>query len=95
MRTDDQLLKKLLRRAGGRAEVERLEREESALLDAMLKARQDAALTQAQVALRIGTQGPSVARIERTLSTGNHSPSVATLRRYVEAGGTQRILKVA
>ena len=48
-----------MRRPGVRAEVERLEREESALLDALLKARQAAGLTQAQVAERMGTQAPS------------------------------------
>ena len=39
MRTHDQLVKKLMRRPGVRAEVERIEREEAALLDALLKAR--------------------------------------------------------
>ena len=78
-----------------RAEVDRLEREESALLDALLKARQDAGLTQAQVAERMGTQAPSVARLERALATGKHSPSVATLRRYVKACGRRLVLQVA
>ena len=45
-----------MQRPGVRAEVEKLEREESALLDALLKARQAAGLTQAQVAQRMGTQ---------------------------------------
>ncbi|MBP1688679.1 MAG: family transcriptional regulator [Deltaproteobacteria bacterium] len=95
MRTHDQLVKKLMQRPGVRAEVERLEREESALLDALLKARQDAGLTQAQVAERMGTQAPAVARLERALATGKHSPSVATLRRYVKACGKRLVLKVA
>ena len=95
MQTHDQLVRKLLRRPGVRAEVERLERDETTLLDALLKARQDAGLTQAQVAERMGTQAPSVARLERALATGKHSPSVATLRRYVKACGRQLILKVA
>lgn len=95
MRTHDQVVKKLMRRPGVRAEVERLEREESALLDALLKARQDAGLTQAQVAERMGTQAPAVARLERALATGKHSPSVATLRRYVKACGKRLVLKVA
>jgi len=38
----DQLVRKLMRRPGVRAEVERIEREESALLDALLNARQEA-----------------------------------------------------
>ena len=95
MRTHDQLIKKLLRRPAVRAEVERLKREESALLDALLKARQEAGLTQAQVAARMGTQAPAIARLERALATGKHSPSVATLRRYVKACGKRLVLQVA
>ena len=95
MQTHDHLVKRLLRRPGVRAEVDRLEREESALLDALLKARQDAGLTQAQVAERMGTQAPAVARLERALATGKHSPSVATLRKYVKACGRRLVLQVA
>jgi transcriptional regulator with XRE-family HTH domain len=65
------------------------------LLDALLKARQEACLTQAQVAERMGTQAPAVARLERSLATGKHSPSIATLRRYVKACGKNLVLRVA
>ena len=95
MQTHDQLIKKLLRRPGVRAEVERIEREEGLLLDALLKARQDAGLTQAQVAERMGTHAPAVARLERSLATGKHSPSIATVRRYVKACGKKLVLRVA
>ncbi len=95
MRTHDQVVKKLLRRPGVRAEVERMEREEAVLLDALLKARQKAGLTQAQVAERMGTQAPAVARLERSLATGKHSPSIATLRKYVKACGRSLVLRVA
>jgi ribosome-binding protein aMBF1 (putative translation factor) len=95
MQTHDQVVRKLMRRPRVRAEVERLEREESALLDALLKARQGAGLTQAQVAKRMGTQAPAVARLERALATGKHSPSVATLRKYVKACGKRLVLEVA
>ena len=95
MRTHDQLVKKLMRRPGVRAEVERIEREEAALLDALLKARQEAGLTQAQLAERMGTQAPAVARLERSLATGKHSPSIATLRRYIKACGKRLVLRVA
>jgi len=95
MQTHDQLVKKLLLRPGVRAEVERIEREEGVLLDALLKARQDAGLTQAQVAERMGTYAPAVARLERSLATGRHSPSIATVRRYVKACGKHLILRVA
>ena len=51
MQSHDQLVKKLMARPGLRAEVDRLEREESAWRDALLKARQDVR----------GIQAPSVA----------------------------------
>jgi DNA-binding XRE family transcriptional regulator len=95
MQTHDQLIRKLMRRPGVRAEVERIEREEAVLLDALLKARQAAGLTQAQVAERMGTQAPAIARLERSLATGKHSPSIATVRKYVKACGRRLILRVA
>lgn len=95
MRTHDQVIKKLMQRPGVRAEVTRIEREESALLDALLRARQEAGLTQAEVAERMGTQAPAVARLERALATGKHSPSVATLRKYVKACGKRLVFQVA
>ena len=95
MQTHDQLVKKLLLRKGVRAEVERIEREEGVLLDTLLKARHDAGLTQAQVAEKMGTHAPAVARLERSLATGKHSPSISTVRKYVKACGKQLVLRVA
>ena len=95
MRTHDQVVVKLMSRPGVRKEVERIEREEGALLDLLLKARHDAGLTQAQVAERMGTQPPAIARLERSLATGKHSPSLATLRKYAEACGRALELKLA
>ena len=94
MQSHDQLVKKLMRRSGVRAEVERIEREEGALLDALLKARQEAGITQAQIAERMGTQAPAIARLERALATGKHSPSIATVRKYVKACGKRLVLRV-
>ena len=95
MATHDELVKKLMNRPGVAAEVARIEREEGELLDALLKARQEAGLTQAELAARMGTQAPAVARLERALATGKHSPSVATLRKYVKACGKELQLHVA
>ena len=95
MQTHDQLVKKLLQRPGVAAEVSRIAREEGVLLDALLKARLDAGLTQADVAALMGTQPPAVARLERALATGKHSPSIATLRKYVKACGRQLVMQVA
>lgn len=95
MQTHDQLIKKLIKRPGVKAEVARIEREEAVLLDTLLKARHDAGLTQAQVAERMGTQAPAVVRLERSLATGKHSPSIATVRKYVKACGKNLVLQVA
>ena len=95
MRTHDQVVAKLLRRPGVRKEVDRIEREEGELLDQLLKARHDAGLTQAQVAERMGTQAPAVARLERSLTTGKHSPSLATLRKYAHACGRELVLQIS
>jgi hypothetical protein len=56
VQTHDQLVKKLLRRPGVKREAERIECEEGVLLDALLKARQDAGLTRSQVAERMGAK---------------------------------------
>ena len=94
MKKHDDLVKTLMRRQGVKAELERIEQEEGELLDALLRARQDAGLTQAELAKRMGTQAPAVARLERSLATGKHSPSLATLRRYVQACGRTLELRV-
>ena len=69
------------------AEYERLNREEFALLDEMLAARRAAGLSQADVAERMGTKAPAVARLESALASGKHSPSISTLRKYAAALG--------
>jgi DNA-binding XRE family transcriptional regulator len=95
MQTHDQLITQLMRRRGVRKEVDRIERAEGALLDMLLKARYDAGLTQGQVAERMGTQAPAIARLERALATGKHSPSIATLRKYAQACGKTLSLKLS
>jgi transcriptional regulator with XRE-family HTH domain len=58
---------------------------EFSLLRQMLKAREQAGLSQAEIADRMGTKAPAITRLESSLSNGKHSPSVATLRRYAHA----------
>ena len=60
----------------------------------MLKARERAGLSQAQVADRMGTRAPAITRLESSLSTGKHSPSLATLRRYAHAVGCDLQVKL-
>lgn len=94
MKIHDDLIKEMMSRPGVRAEVERIEREEGELLDALLKARQEAGLNQAELAERMGTHAPAIARLERALATGEHSPSLATLRKYVRACGKDLFFRV-
>ena len=87
MLTHDEMVAKWMQDPAVRAEVDRLEREEMPMLDAILHARAEAGLTQAQVAERMGTKAPAVARLEAALVSGTPSPSLATLRKYAAAMG--------
>ena len=81
-------LKQFRSRALARPEVKReYDRiaEEFEFLDQILKARTAAGLSQADVAVRIGTTQSAVARLESADS--KHSPSIATLQRYASALG--------
>jgi DNA-binding XRE family transcriptional regulator len=89
MLTYDEMKAKMLDNPAIRAEYERIEREEMPMLDAILSARKEAGLTQAQVAERMGTKATAVARLESALVSGKHSPSIATLRKYANALGKQ------
>ena len=87
MRTHEELKAIAMSRPSVCAEYERIEREEMPMLDAILAARKEAGLTQAQVAERMGTKAPAVARLENALISGSPSPSLATLRKYAAALG--------
>ncbi len=85
--THKQAVSKMLKNSAVKAEVERLNKEEFAILDEILQARKAAGLSQAEVARRMGTQAPAIARLESSLATGKHSPSLSTLRKYAAALG--------
>jgi DNA-binding XRE family transcriptional regulator len=85
--THKKMVDKLLKNPAVKAEVEKLNREEFAILDQILAARKAAGLSQVQVAKRMGTQAPAIARLESALVTGKHSPSLSTLRKYAAALG--------
>ena len=59
--------------------------DEFTLIEALVRARTAAQMTQAELARRLGTTQSAIARLEG----GGVSPSFATLRRYAEATGTR------
>lgn len=86
MMTHKAFVKKMLKQREVKAEYD-AQAEEFGLLDELLKARRQAGLTQAEVAARMGTKTPAVARLEAGGGAQQHSPSVATLRKYAQAVG--------
>jgi len=93
MLTHEQLVKKMLKNPAVQAEHD-AQAEAFALLDELLRARQRAGLTQAEVAERMGTKTPAVARLEAGGGSQRHSPSVATLRKYASAVGCRLEIKL-
>lgn len=61
--------------------------DEFAVLGELLRARQAAGMTQADVADSMGVAQATVARLESSAGSRKHAPSVATLRRYADAVG--------
>lgn len=85
--THEAMVKGWMKDAAFRKEVTRIERDELALLDVLLAARDAAGLTQAQIAERMGTKPPAISRLLASLASDKQSPSVATLRKYAAACG--------
>ena len=86
MLTHEELVKRMLSRPDVKTAYT-AQAEEFALLDELLRARRRAGLTQAEVAKKMGTKTPAVARLEGGGGNKRHSPSVATLRKYADAVG--------
>ncbi len=93
MKTHSELVKKMLKNPAVRSAY-REQADEFVLLDELLKARRRAGLTQAEVAQRMGTKPPAVARLEAGGGSQRHSPSLATLRKYAEAVGCRLEIKL-
>lgn len=82
--THKTLKAKALSNPNVKAEYDALE-PEFALLREMLSAREKAGLSQAEIAVRMGTKAPAVTRLESSLTSGKHSPSLAIIKKYAEA----------
>lgn len=78
------LRKSLVANPEFQAEYEKADAE-FAIIEALVRARTEAKLSQAELAKRIGTTQSAIARLEG----GGASPSLTTLRRYAEATGTK------
>jgi transcriptional regulator with XRE-family HTH domain len=93
MLSHSQMVKRMLQRPETKAAYQ-AQVEEFSLLDELLRARQRAGLTQAEVASRMGTKAPAVARLESAGGRRRHSPSIDTLRKYAEAVGCRLEVKL-
>jgi DNA-binding XRE family transcriptional regulator len=69
--------------------------DEFAALSELVRARQQAAMTQADVAECMGIAQASVARLESSAGSRKHAPSMATLRRYADAVGCELRITLA
>lgn len=91
--THSELKEKALKRKNVKLEYDALEPEFS-LLGELLRARQKAGLSQADIAELMGTKAPAITRLESSLTNGKHSPSIATLKKYAEALGCHLQIKI-
>lgn len=80
----NELKKDLLKRPDVRAEYDALA-EEFSIAEALIRARSEADMTQAQVAAKMQTSQSYVAKLEG----GQVSPSMKALQRYAEATGAR------
>lgn len=86
VKTHAELIQSWMAKPGFKEEYEALE-EEYKLLHEMLAARKRVGLTQAEVAEKMGTKAPAIARLESSHGHPKHSPSLNTLRQYAKAVG--------
>lgn len=86
MESHTEFKKRMLADPESRAEYDRLD-PEFALLDELLNARQQAGVSQAEIARRMGTKPSAVSRLLAGVASDKHSPSIATLRKYADACG--------
>jgi transcriptional regulator with XRE-family HTH domain len=88
-----ELREKALKKKGVKAAYDAME-PEFTLLRELLRARQKAGLSQAEIAEKMGTKAPAITRLESSLTSGKHSPSISTLKKYAEALGCHLEIKL-
>lgn len=85
-RSHKEMVAKWMKDPAFKVEYDALE-DEYQLLREMLLARKRAGMTQEDVAVRMGTKAPAIARLESSGTNYKHSPSISTLRKYAHAVG--------
>ncbi len=89
----EEFKKEILSDPDVKAEYDALD-QEFVIIDEFLKARHRAGLTQEEVAQRMGTKKPAIARLEAGGGKKRHSPSIDTLRRYADAVDHKLVIKM-
>ena len=93
MKTHEEMVAEWLENPEFQAEYDALE-EEFAVFGALIAARKTAGLSQAEVAKRMGTKPPAIARLESAGGKHKPSPTLNTLRRYANAVGCKLAIKL-
>jgi transcriptional regulator with XRE-family HTH domain len=86
MKTHEEMVSEWMKDPEFKAEYDTLE-EEFTIFDALVEARQQAGLTQEEVARRMGTRAPAIARLESSGGRKKPSPTLSTLQKYAKALG--------
>ena len=93
MKTHEEMISEWKKDPAFKKEYDKLD-EEFQLFDELVQARRQAGMTQAELAERMGTKTPAVARLEAGGGARKHSPSVSTLRKYAAAVGCSLQIKL-
>lgn len=93
MKTHEEMVAKWQEDPAFKAEYDTLE-EEFAIFDTLMEARKRAGLTQEEVARRMGTKTPAIARMESSGGKNKPSPTLNTLLRYAKAVGCKLEIKL-
>lgn len=93
MKTHEEMIAQWMQNPQFKVAYDALE-EEFALFTELVRAREAAGLTQEEVAQRMGTETPEVAKLESTVGQSKHSPSIAKLRQYAQTIGCRLDIKL-
>jgi transcriptional regulator with XRE-family HTH domain len=93
MKTHGEMVVEWMENREFKAEYDALE-EEFAVFDALIAGRKAAGLSQAEVAKRMGTKAPAIARLESAGGKHKPFPTLNTLRRYANAVGCKLAIKL-